>query len=586
MDREALAALKKLKKLLASEDVLLLYPNFQKPFDLTTDASSHAIGAVLSQGGRPITMISRTLSPAEENYATNERELLAIVWALKSLRHYLYGTKNLNIFTDHQPLTFSVSDRNPNSKIKRWKAFIEEYSPSFFYKPGRDNVVADALSRQFLNMVTDLESSASIQACASEISLTEVIPSVENPVNSFKNQIILIKENFVKKETKVIFRDRIRHRISYRTIEDLLDSIHTSISPHVVNAIHCDLHSLAQIQHFLISNYPSVKFRYTKKFVTDILNPSDQLEILNNEHNRAHRSLKENTNQILQDYYFPNIKKELKRIIATCKTCQEAKYSRHPRKQEIAATPIPSSIGEILHIDIYNTNKLFFLTCLDKFSKFAVVKPIASRAIIDVRPALLETLNFFGNTRVVVCDNEKSLNSETVRSMVKNNFGADIYAIPPLHSTSNGQVERFHSTLTEIARCHRLDDNSTDPLDLILLATSKYNRTIHSTVGMRPIDIIQAIPQDLREKVQSRITAKQNSDLNYHNRNTTTRTYNPGDKVFVRVNKRLGNKFSKVFNEKIVQQDLGTTLKIDNRIVHKDSIKFLAAAYNVSDGDV
>ena len=97
LDDEALAAFEKLKKLLSSEDVLLLYPNFEKAFNLTTDASSHAIGAVLSQGGRPITMISRTLSPAEENYATNERELLAIVWALKSLRQYLYGIKNLNI---------------------------------------------------------------------------------------------------------------------------------------------------------------------------------------------------------------------------------------------------------------------------------------------------------------------------------------------------------------------------------------------------------------------------------------------------------------------------------------------------------
>lgn len=575
LDDEALTAFGKLKKLLASEDILLLYPDFEKPFDLTTDASSHAIGAVLSQGGRPITMISRTLSPAEENYGTNERELLAIVWALKSLRHYLYGVKNLNIFTDHQPLTFSVSDRNPNSKIKRWKAFIEEYSPTLFYKPGRDNVVADALSRQFLNMATDSTSLDSIQACASEISLTEVIPTVENPVNCFKNQIILVQENFAKKEVKIIFRDRVRYRISYRTSEDLLELIHTSINPRVVNAVHCDLHCLSQIQHFLISNYPSVKFRYTKKFVTDVFNPSDQLEILNSEHNRAHRCLRENINQILEDYYFPNMRKLLKHIIATCKTCQEAKYSRHPQKQQIAETPIPSSIGEILHVDIYSTNKLFFLTCLNKFSKFAVVKPIASRAIIDVKPAFLETLNLFGNTRVVVCDNEKSFNSETVRTLIKKNFGADIYAIPPLHSTSNGQVERFHSTLTEIARCLRLDDISSDPIDLVLLSTSKYNRTIHSTVGMRPIDIMQTIPEDLKEAIQSRIAAKQKSDLNYHNRTTVTRTYNPGDKVYVKTNKRLGNKFSKAFNEKIVQQNLGTTVRIDDRIVHKDNIKFL-----------
>lgn len=80
LDKEALDAFQKVKNILSSEDVLLLHPNFNEPFELTTDASSSAIGAVLTQNGRPITMISRTLSATEENYSTNERELLAIVW--------------------------------------------------------------------------------------------------------------------------------------------------------------------------------------------------------------------------------------------------------------------------------------------------------------------------------------------------------------------------------------------------------------------------------------------------------------------------------------------------------------------------
>ena len=118
----------------------------------------------------------------------------------------------------------------------------------------------------------------------------------------------------------------------------------------------------------------------------------------------------------------------------------------------------------------------------------------------------------------------------------------------------------------------RLDEISTDPLELILIATSKYNRTIHSTVGIRPIDIIQAMPEDLKVSMHSRIVAKQKSDLNYHNRNAVTRTYMPGDKVYVKTNKRLGNKFSKLFSEKIVQKDLGTKLMIDERIVLKDNM--------------
>jgi len=131
--------------------VILTYPDFKLPFDFTTDASASGIGAVLSQKGRPITMISRTLKDCELNYATNERELLAIVWAIGKLQNYLYGTKEIRIFTDHQPLTFAVSERNTNAKIKRWKAFIEEHNAKVFYKPGKENFVADALSRQNIN---------------------------------------------------------------------------------------------------------------------------------------------------------------------------------------------------------------------------------------------------------------------------------------------------------------------------------------------------------------------------------------------------------------------------------------------------
>lgn len=78
-----------------ANDPILIHPDFSKIFNLTTDASNFAIGAILSQGpigsDKPIAYASRTLNPAEINYSTIEKELLAIVWATKHFRPYLYG---------------------------------------------------------------------------------------------------------------------------------------------------------------------------------------------------------------------------------------------------------------------------------------------------------------------------------------------------------------------------------------------------------------------------------------------------------------------------------------------------------------
>ncbi|GBP61034.1 Retrovirus-related Pol polyprotein from transposon 297 [Eumeta japonica] len=119
----------KCKRILINPPILQ-YPNFSKEFILTTDASIHAIGAILSQGeiGKdlPIAYASRTLNKAEFNYSTIERELLAIIWSVKHFRPYLFGRK-FKIVTDHKPLTWLFSVKDPGSRLVRWRLKLEEY---------------------------------------------------------------------------------------------------------------------------------------------------------------------------------------------------------------------------------------------------------------------------------------------------------------------------------------------------------------------------------------------------------------------------------------------------------------------------
>lgn len=137
-------------KNLLIEEPVLQYPDFTQSFNLTTDASNVAIGAVLSQGiigkDKPVAFASRTLNEHEKNYSTTEKELLAIIWATKHFRPYLYG-RRFKIITDHKPLQWLFSIKDPSSKLVRWRLQLEEHEYDIVYKKGKQNTNADTLSR-------------------------------------------------------------------------------------------------------------------------------------------------------------------------------------------------------------------------------------------------------------------------------------------------------------------------------------------------------------------------------------------------------------------------------------------------------
>ena len=131
-----------MKKIL-SRETLLAYPNFNLPFEIHTDASAYQLGAVISQNNRPIAFYSRKSNPAQQRYTTTERELLAIVETLKEFKNILIG-QQIRVYTDHKNLTYKVFNTD---RVMRWRLILEEFGPELINVKGKNNIVADALSR-------------------------------------------------------------------------------------------------------------------------------------------------------------------------------------------------------------------------------------------------------------------------------------------------------------------------------------------------------------------------------------------------------------------------------------------------------
>jgi transposase InsO family protein len=143
---ECEAAFNKLKHALLSAPVLAM-PDYDQPYELEvwTDASNTAVGAVLMQNGHPIAYESRRFSSAERNYNTTDREMLAIIHALRVWRCYLEGAQ-FKVKCDHKALSFFKTKPEVTPRQARWLEFLERFNLSIDHVAGKNNV-SDMLSR-------------------------------------------------------------------------------------------------------------------------------------------------------------------------------------------------------------------------------------------------------------------------------------------------------------------------------------------------------------------------------------------------------------------------------------------------------
>ena len=213
---------------------MLAIPDFSLPFVVECDASGEGIGAVLTQRGHPIAFESRKLNQLEKGYSIYDKEMLAIMHALHKFRQYLVCGRFI-VKTDHNSLRFFLNQRDLNDHQQKWVRKLQAYDFDIEYMKGKNNVVADALSRKptlcsLTSISVDWKVSI-ISEYAKDSFATKILDKlvddnrykVVDELIYYKNRIFLVPRSKTKEKILRAFHDTplVSHQGYFKTYRQL-----------------------------------------------------------------------------------------------------------------------------------------------------------------------------------------------------------------------------------------------------------------------------------------------------------------------------------------------------------------------------
>ena len=438
-----------LKEKLTTAPVLLL-PDPNKPFTITTDASDFAIGAVLTQdqgkGEQPVAYESRKLSPAEQNYAVHEKELLAIVHAIRLWRMYLEG-RRFTVITDHASLEYIKTQANLSRRQARWLETLQANDFEVKYRPGKTNVVADALSRQpHLAAITTLttrlaDDQTFEEGYKKDKYFAPILETLQNPEEADEKEKAQAR-NFEWKDNRIY---------------------------------------LKRDQRLAIPQ--------DKQLRTHILMEHHDIEIA------GHLGMDKTIEAITRNYYWPKMGKDIKKYIATCDTCQRNKPNNQQPVGLLQPLKTPANRWEeitmdfIVQLPLTKQGHDAIVVFVDRLTKRAHFQAMHTSATAPEVAKLFFSVIFknHGLPRVIVSDRDAKFPSHFWQALFKQ-LGTKTAMSTAFHPQTDGQTERLNRTLEEMLRAYVTYKQ--DQWDEYLPAAEfAYNNSKKASTGFTPFEL-------------------------------------------------------------------------------------------------
>ena len=410
----------------------LALPNFDKPFEVECDASGVGIGAVLMQDRRPIAYFSEKLSGATLNYPTYDKEMYALIRALETWQHYLLP-REFVVHTDHESLKYLKGQQKLNKRHAQWMEFIEPFPYVIKYKQGKENVVADALSRRYV-----LLSTLDAKLLGFE-HIKELYPEDRE-----------FSEIFTKCE-KMASGDYFRHDgFLFRLGRLCVPSC--SLRELLVR----EAHGGGLMGHFGIAKTLGV---------------------------------------IQEHFYWPRMKRDVERICGNCITCRKAK-SKVQSHGMYTPLPIPSSpwvdisMDFVLGLPRTKRGRDSVFVVVDRFSKMAHFIPCHKTDDASNVADLFfrEIVRLHGMPRTIVSDRDTKFLSYFWKTLWAK-LGTRLLFSTTCHPQTDGQTEVVNRTLSTLLRAI-IKKNIKTWEDCLPHVEFAYNRAIHSSTKFSPFEIV------------------------------------------------------------------------------------------------
>lgn len=559
---ECQEAFQKLKNILISEPILQ-YPDFDKPFTITCDASNYAVGSVLSQGDAdkelPIAYSSRTLNKAEINYSTIEKELVAIMYGVKQFRPYIYG-RRFCIVTDHKPLTWLFSVKDPSSRLLRWRIKLDEFDYEIKYKSGKTNNNADALSRikemyllnvnkNYKNFETDFKTKLIINSRVKEINgcildaPNEFNIVIEYPKNSEINDE-LTKNLLLKCNVSEITSDKhVLGDIAYTSFgnryfvclltrekgQDIptYENIYASLCKLREFCETNRLHKIALSQIGIRANKDSLNWeriramiRYVLKgsainvliYLETKLSDQDKQEVIRMHHDSllsGHLGVHKTVKRIGGQIQWKGMKKDVQNYIKICKSCQKNKSSKKNHIPMAITTTSHKPFQKIFldvvgRLPISYKNNSYILTIQDDLTKFLLAIPLENHQANTIAKAFVENfVCIHGIPASILTDNGPEFVSEIFSNVCKI-LKIDKSVSSPYHPQTNGGLEKTHRVIKEMLR-HNVDKHAQNWCEHIPFVVFSFNSAVHESTKYQPYELLYGNPVQIPSVFQRKL---------------------------------------------------------------------------------